>query len=137
MHVFTIPGPPKGKGRPRFVRATGHTFTDAQTASYEAKVGTYARAAGIQPISEPVGLIIHAVLPRPKRLLRRADPDGEMWAPSRPDLDNLVKAILDGLNGIAWVDDAQVVEIVARKLFAAKGAPPEVRVSIRTRKENP
>lgn len=32
------------------------------------------------------------------------------------DIDNYVKTILDGLNGIAWVDDSQVIKIVAMKL---------------------
>lgn len=32
-----------------------------------------------------------------------------------PDIDNLIKAILDGLNGIAWEDDKQVVEVRAQR----------------------
>ena len=35
-----------------------------------------------------------------------------------PDIDNLIKAILDGLNKIAWVDDKQVVEVTARRYQA-------------------
>lgn len=34
----------------------------------------------------------------------------------RGDLDNYLKTILDGLNGIAWDDDRQVVKITAVKL---------------------
>lgn len=40
----------------------------------------------------------------------------------RPDLDNLEKAILDGLNKIAFVDDCQVVELNSKKLFASTDA---------------
>lgn len=32
------------------------------------------------------------------------------------DIDNYVKTILDGLNGVAWEDDSQVIKIVAMKL---------------------
>ena len=36
----------------------------------------------------------------------------------RPDIDNLEKAILDGLNKIAFVDDCQVVEMKSQKVFS-------------------
>lgn len=36
----------------------------------------------------------------------------------RPDIDNLEKAILDGLNKIAFEDDCQVVEMKSQKVFS-------------------
>lgn len=39
------------------------------------------------------------------------------WHVSRPDVDNIVKAILDGLNGIVYADDTQVAELVASKKY--------------------
>lgn len=36
----------------------------------------------------------------------------------RPDIDNLEKAILDGLNKVAFVDDCQVVEMKSKKVFS-------------------
>ena len=36
----------------------------------------------------------------------------------RPDIDNLEKAILDGLNKTAFVDDCQVVEMKSQKVFS-------------------
>ncbi|WP_278554701.1 RusA family crossover junction endodeoxyribonuclease [Parvimonas micra] len=36
----------------------------------------------------------------------------------RPDIDNLEKAILDGLNKVAFVDDCQVVELNSKKVFS-------------------
>ena len=44
------------------------------------------------------------------------------------DLDNIIKSIQDGLNGIAWKDDCQVVEIHAKR---HKGVPERVEVAIR------
>lgn len=42
------------------------------------------------------------------------------WHTSRPDVDNVVKALCDALNGIAWTDDAQVAEIRASKEWAPR-----------------
>lgn len=36
----------------------------------------------------------------------------------RPDIDNLLKSILDGLNKTAFVDDCQVVELNSKKVFS-------------------
>jgi Holliday junction resolvase RusA-like endonuclease len=36
----------------------------------------------------------------------------------KPDIDNLVKGLFDSLNGLAWVDDAQVFEVSSRKLYS-------------------
>ena len=39
---------------------------------------------------------------------------------TKPDIDNLTKAILDALNGIAWKDDAQVAQINIQKIWSTK-----------------
>lgn len=36
----------------------------------------------------------------------------------KPDADKLVRAVADALTGLAWIDDSQVVEMVARKEYA-------------------
>ena len=50
----------------------------------------------------------------------------------RPDLDKLVRGVLDALTGYAWHDDAQVCEIVARKFYAYEGQPPGCRIEVTT-----
>lgn len=111
---FTIPGPPRGKGRPRFFRrgkGVG-TYTDDKTAAYENLVALAAYAAHKGPKLEgPLQMSVTAVLPKPKSA-KRSHPT------VKPDLDNIVKAILDGCNraGI-WGDDAQVVSIAASKSY--------------------
>lgn len=52
---------------------------------------------------------------------------GRQLPKKKPDLDNIAKVVLDALNGIAYRDDAQVVEILVRKLY---GENPRVSVHI-------
>ena len=37
----------------------------------------------------------------------------------RPDVDNYLKAVMDSLNGIMWKDDSLIVEVMAKKVYAA------------------
>ena len=120
MISFTVPGPPRGKGRPRFARVGKftRTYTDEKTASYENLVALYAVAArrGKPPIEGPVELAVIFMLPRPKSK-KRASPH------VKPDIDNLVKGVLDGCNQAGvWADDAQVVDLRASKEYGEPGA---------------
>lgn len=122
--AFTVPGDVRGKGRPRIVRIGGFArmAADRKTASYENLVALAAREAmGNQPLmTEAVCLTMTARFQPPRSVPRRtyaAMLAGEIAPTKKPDLDNLVK-IVDALNGIVWKDDAQVVSIFARKLYA-------------------
>lgn len=81
-------------------------------------VALLARAAmaGRQPIDGPVRLEIDARWPSPRRT-----PPAWPWRPSVPDADNVTKAIADALNGVAYRDDAQVVDLRVTKQYAVGG----------------
>lgn len=119
---FSVPGEPRGKGRPRFSRAMGRAYTDAETRHYEDRICIFARSAFEgKPIARDVEvrLRILATFTRPANRYRKRDPD-RGGKTSRCDLDNVIKAVADGINGAAvWGDDSQVVEISARKEWAA------------------
>ena len=128
---FTIPGEARGKGRPRF--GQGRTYTDPKTATYEALIGWSARQAmrGRPPISEAVSvaLVIMVVPPASASKARRARLLAGLEAIRGPfDIDNIAKAVLDGMNAIAYADDRQVVRLSAR-YAAAESAGVEVTVS--------
>lgn len=120
-YAFTIPGKPRGKGRPRFGK--GRTYTDAKTLAYERMVKTSAATAigSLGPFSGPVAAFltfrlcppVSASKGRRARLLAGHEPIKATF-----DLDNLIKAVLDGLNGVAFVDDRQVVSLAAHLVAA-------------------
>lgn len=116
---FVIPGRPHGKRRPRVALRRGNrvvTYTPRETREYEERVAWEARAAAVTMIDGPVAL--------------------RMWLYSkgrrRADIDNAAKSIMDGLNGVAYRDDSQVV---ALHVYAMTGTPERVEVEIAEAKE--
>lgn len=59
---------------------------------------------------------------------RKLREDGEVRPIVRPDIDNYIKSVFDGLDGIVWIDDAQVVSLIANKFYSDK---PRVEVTIK------
>ena len=133
---FVVYGRPKGKGRPRFTM-DGHAYTPQTTRMYEKEIRQAFREAGGTSFgSVPVAVEIVAYYPVPKSA-RKSDKQ-EMEAGLRvpmvkPDIDNVLKAILDGIQGNdgAFHDDVQVVSVRAEKRYDRIGAPGAVVVRIR------
>lgn len=128
---FTVPGVPVGKGRPRFTR-TGHTYTPEKTAAYEEKVRLCWKTQSGQGFAGgiPLKASIIAYLPIPKSTSKKkaASMEGTFHM-SRPDADNIVKSILDALNGHAYPDDSAVQIDRCWKIYT--NAAPRVEVTIR------
>lgn len=131
---FTVPGEPVAKGRARaFIRGgkIGHHTPD-KTARYENLVRLVAKQAigAVKPLEGPISLLCTFWLPVPmsySNKRRKACLNGSERHCKRPDIDNLLKSVKDGCNGVAWVDDCQVVEVSARKCY---GETPGVDVEI-------
>jgi Holliday junction resolvase RusA-like endonuclease len=123
---FEIPGRPTGKGRPKFARrgATVTTYTDAKTASYENKVALFAHQAmrGRPMMDGPLCVTVLAYFAPPKsapKARRAAMLAGQVRPEVKPDYDNIVKAVLDGLQGVAFADDVSVTWQRGGKRYAA------------------
>ena len=120
-YALTIPGKPFAKQRPRFSRASGRAFTPSETVAFERTVGIIARQHIAEPITGPVRVsIIATFAPPPSWSKKRRD--AVLTTPhaphtQKPDADNCQKAVLDGLNRIAFADDAQVSDISCRKCW--------------------
>ena len=134
MIAFTVPGQPQGKGRPRIGKVGGHArmFTPEKTAAYEGLIAHAARVAmGGRPLLEGAAacnVFIDCQVPASwSAKKQRAALAGEVMPTTKPDADNVVKAVFDGMNAVVWRDDVLVVDLRVRKRFAAT---PCVRVEV-------
>jgi Holliday junction resolvase RusA-like endonuclease len=124
--AFTVLGDPVPQPRPRVTTrgGHGHAYTPASHAihGYRQSVALAAKAAGCEPHDQAVSVVIDFVFARPKSHLRSSG-EPKPSAPSlpRPDVDNAAKAVLDSLNGIAWLDDSQVSRLVVEKSYGKEG----------------
>lgn len=126
---FVVEGQPRGKGRPRFTR-TGHAYTDQATKAYERKVlQAWQEQSGVKMPDVPLEILLTAYFQMPqswskKKMLRMLGYPHT----SRPDIDNIVKSVVDGISGHAFHDDNQVFRVVAEKRYDVE--PPKVVVVI-------
>lgn len=134
MLTFTIPGPPVGKGRPRISKVGNHArmFTPEKTVNYETLVAVSAKNAmdGKPPIDGAVRVVLDIVCQIPaswSKKKRAAALEGKEHPTSKPDIDNVIKAVFDGMNGIVWRDDVLVVDSWGYKRY---GATPGVNVTV-------
>ena len=140
-YTFFVPGKPEPQSRPRFSvrkdrygRATGVNARDTEQAkAYKVKVYTYAldafKKGGKVMLNGPLelNLIVWREVPKSyTKKQRQAIHDGMLFPTQKPDLDNYIKAALDGvglkdLPKIIFGDDSQVVKISAQKRFSESG----------------
>jgi len=126
---LTIDGEPTGKGRPRF--ANGHAYTPEKTRDYEryTRILFVAQNRNVKPLEGMVAVNIKAYFGIPKSKSKRQKEDmaiGIIRPTKKPDTDNITKIILDSLNGLAYLDDKQVVDLQVAKWYGK----PRVEVEI-------
>ncbi|WP_341959217.1 RusA family crossover junction endodeoxyribonuclease [Pseudomonas sp. RC10] len=135
---FVVPGQPVGKGRhkssSRVVNGKVFTrqYTPEKTANYESLIAITAQQAmaGRALIAGPVLVemkIIVAVAASWSKKKTAMALAGTVMPTKKPDVDNVEKAIFDGMNGVVWVDDVQVVNVSKSKRF---GETPGVSVRV-------
>ena len=123
---FQVEGEPKGKGRPRFTRAGKFTrvYTDKQTLDYEALIKFFAAEAmgSTDPLETPVSVFLyirHGVPQSYSKKRTEACLSGLEQPCKKPDIDNIAKTYLDGMNGVVFLDDTQVVDLNVKKVYSA------------------
>jgi len=112
---ITVPGRPVPKGRPRLgVRGKkAYIYTPPATREYEKLVGWIAKCSGCKPLNGSLAVKLHLFI-----------------RGRSGDVDNYCKSILDGLNGVAYQDDGQVVELLVRKHKVKRKEEERVEIEI-------
>lgn len=128
--TFTIPGEPVAKGRPRMTR-TGHAYTPQKTRLYEAHIQDLWKRgiAPALPTGQPLRVSVDAFFSVPKSTSKKQKMamDGAPHI-KKPDADNVVKAVLDALNGLAFEDDSRICNLTATKRYTLD--EPRVEVTL-------
>ena len=129
--TFTIPGEPKGKGRPRFSSRSGRTYTPSETHDYENKVRlSYSQQVGSTRLYGAIRADITAYSKIPKSTPKKKAAElAEEHTPclKAPDADNIAKIVLDALDGLVYENDKAVIYLTVGKLYGAK---PRVQVTL-------
>lgn len=137
--AFEVPGEPRGKMRPKASTFGGHArvYTPGKQVEYENWVRLcYERE---HPEAEPLdcplmaSMVISLPVPKSESKKRRALMlEGKILPTKKPDIDNVMKSILDALNGIAYRDDSLICEAHVSKRYAEE---PGVFVELTAAKE--
>lgn len=130
-----IEGKPLAKQRPFGVKTkTGKVrmFTPEQTTNYEnfVKLKASEAFANKQPFTKPISMNIQFFLPRPQYMVWKTKPMPSIPHDKKPDIDNLIKAVVDGLNGVAFLDDKQISHLVASKWYQNGDEGPKTIITL-------
>ena len=122
---FTVEGVPVGKGRPKFARRGNfvQAYTPTKTKAYEQQVADAARTAMGAKLRtmEPVQVNLDMFLPIPaswSKTKRELAQKGVVYPTTKPDIDNVAKAVFDAMNGIVFQDDKQIVKQLVTKHYS-------------------
>lgn len=119
--ILTIEGKVQAKQRPRLGRYS--RYTPEQTKNYEnwVKLSFISQYPDFKPYENALKVIISVFFEIPKSASKKKREQmliGKIRPTIRPDLDNIAKSILDALNGLAYIDDKQIVDLIVEKYYA-------------------
>ena len=111
MISFSCDGTPVPQGSMKVIN--GHILHSqgSALAVWRSTVALSARFAGAKPVEGAIGIEILFRVRRPKTVKRD-------YPTVAPDLDKYIRGVLDALTGIAYQDDAQVIDIKAEKVYS-------------------
>lgn len=128
--VFFVPGIPAPQGSMRAFMPKGARFPvvtadNPKTKPWRSTIGVVALDAMHRQdwhLAEgPLTVELLFGMPRPKSLPKRVT-----HMTKKPDIDKLIRAVLDALKGVAWCDDSQVVSVYASKRYGQPGCKVEI-----------
>ena len=110
---FFVKGRPIPQGSLKFIQGRPIHARATDLAVWRADIARNAELSGYIPVTNPISVTLTFCFLKPKSA-KRATPS------VKPDLDKLIRAVLDGLTGVAYVDDSQVITIKARKIYTER-----------------
>lgn len=132
--TFAIPSKPVSKARAKPIwdeeKRKMHRYIPKPTTDYQNFVKQIAEQHFDKPTDKPVILVIKFKLPRPKNMIWKTKPMPEVPHTKMPDLSNFVKAVEDGLEGIAYYNDSQIYKEHIEKVVHAGDDKPEAIVTV-------
>ena len=123
IYEFEVPGKVIGKGRPRLNSYTGVVYTPTKTKDYESLVEQYflLKYTRFKILEGRIKVSIIAYFSIPKAT-KKSDInemlDNNISPTKKPDIDNIVKAVLDSMNKFAFKDDNQITKLEVEKKYA-------------------
>lgn len=123
IYEFEVPGKVIGKGRPRLNSYTGVVYTPTRTKDYETLVEQYflLKYPGFKPLEGRIKVNIIAYFSIPKTTKKSEINEmleNNISPTKKPDIDNIVKSILDSMNKFAFKDDNQITKLEVEKKYA-------------------
>jgi len=110
MISFSVDGVPVPQGSMKVIN--GHVLHSqgSALAVWRSSIALAAKLAGAKPVEGAVGIEVTFRVRRPKTVKRD-------FPTVAPDLDKYVRGLLDALTGICYLDDSQVIDIIAKKVY--------------------
>lgn len=137
--AFTVYGVAQAKGSMRAIQIRGMKFPIVTDSNKSARSWSQLVAEGASRaihelpasergvLTEGVRLTVAFYLPRPKKYNRRGVDAAHL---TKPDLDKLLRAVLDALTKVAFQDDSQVTQLIASKHYAPLDGAPHVDIRV-------
>ncbi len=124
-YEFEVEGDIKGKARPRVNSYTGIVYTPNNTKDYENLIKQFfvLKYPRYVPIENRVSISIEAYFKIPKNTSKKNTElmlENNISPTKKPDIDNVVKIVLDALNKMAFRDDNQITKIDVEKRYGEK-----------------
>lgn len=124
MRKYVLHVAPAGKGRPRFSKQNSRAYTPEKTRNKTAEIKFWLHQLGaINDGDGPLAVSLDFYFTKPK-----SAPKSRIYPTVKPDIDNLVKLVLDSANGVLYDDDKQIVECNVKKLYGEE----RIEITLRT-----
>ena len=124
---FFVSGSPKAQPRPRMTKG-GHVYTPDSAMDWKEAVSVACRLRVKETITRPVRLAVYFCFPMPKRIKAGGGVSPHV---SKPDADNLLKAVMDAMTWAnVWTDDALVFSSVTEKWYHEGPSGARIKVEV-------